>query len=203
MSSLGAQYIAFEGGEGTGKSTQARVLAERVEGLVSFEPGATSLGASLRTLVLDPEQATIGARAETLMMAADRAQHLDEVVLPALAAGRHVVSDRSAYSSLAYQGGGRELGIDEVQTVNDWALGGRWPDAVVLLQLPREEARRRLDRRLDRLEQETEAFHQRVDDTFRLLAARDRQRWHTVPAGGSIEAVAAAVWDAVGHRFQP
>ncbi|MDA3039335.1 MAG: dTMP kinase, partial [Actinomycetota bacterium] len=138
--------MAFEGGEGAGKSTQARRLASRIDAVITREPGGTDLGSKLRRLLLEPGQAVIGARAETLLMAADRAQHLDEVVLPALRSGRHVVSDRTAFSSLAYQGGGRDLGVDEVRAINEFALCGRWPDAVVLLDVPRVVGHDRLGR---------------------------------------------------------
>lgn len=184
-----ASYIAFEGGEGSGKSTQAAVVAERLGALLTREPGATPLGAELRRLLLGAGDWTVGARAEALMMAADRAQHLAEVVVPALAAGRHVVSDRSAYSSLAYQGGGRELGIEAVRRVNDWAIDRRWPDVVVYLRVDRDVARSRLDRALDRLEREGEAFHGRVAAAFDDLAASDPDRWLIIDAGRSPERV--------------
>ena len=105
-----ARYIVFEGGEGSGKSTQAARFAARIDARLTFEPGATALGAELRAMLLDVGRATVGARAETLLMAADRAQHMVDVVEPTLESGRHVVSDRSFYSSMAYQGGGRRLG---------------------------------------------------------------------------------------------
>lgn len=196
-----ARYVAFEGGEGSGKSTQARLLADRVGAVVTREPGATRLGAELRRLVLNPDEAPVGARAETLMMAADRAQHLEELVLPSLADGHHVVSDRSAYSSLAYQGGGRELGVEQVRNLNDWAVAGCWPDAVVFLDMSPAAAQSRLDRTLDRLEQEADAFHERVQDTFRSLAQSEPAIWHVVPGDGSIDEVAVAVWSALAPLF--
>lgn len=196
-----AGYIAFEGGEGSGKSTQARLVAERLDAVLTKEPGATELGARLRSLLLDPASVPVGARAEALMMAADRAQHLTEVVIPALAKGRHVVSDRSAYSSLAYQGGGRELGVDEVRAVNQWAVYGRWPDVVVYLRLEREVAVGRLARSLDRIEREDEGFHRRVTRVFEDLAAADPDRWLVVDAAGSVDEVADEVWASVSTRL--
>ena len=189
-------YIVFEGGEGSGKSTQARLLAERLDAVLSREPGGTELGAKLRKLLLQPGQGPISSRAETLLMAADRAQHMEQVVAPALAAGRHVVSDRSVYSSLAYQGGGRGLGVDAVRQLNQWALEGRWPDLVVLLDLELSSARSRLTRGLDRLEQEDVAFHQRVRSTYLELAATD-QKWVVVNANQTIDEVSVEVWQAV------
>jgi dTMP kinase len=199
-------YLAFEGGEGSGKSTQARLLAARLDAVLTREPGGTPLGAKLRTLLLDPGQEPVGPRAETLLMAADRAQHIRDVVAPALAQGRHVVSDRSVYSSLAYQGGGRQLGVDNIRRLNDWALDGCWPDLVVLLDLDPETADQRLDRvagldrSLDRLEQEDRSFHQRVRGVFLELANGDRN-WIMIPAHDTIEAVEAKIWAAVEPRL--
>lgn len=189
-------YIVFEGGEGSGKSTQARLLAERIGAVLTREPGGTELGAQLRALLLEPGRAPVEARAETLLMAADRAQHVREVIAPAMAAGTHVVSDRSVFSSLAYQGGGRELGVDVVREVNRFALDGYWPSLVVLLDLGIDAARSRLSSSLDRLEQESAAFHQRVRCTYLELAASD-DRWVVVQADDTPAAVEAAVWAAV------
>jgi dTMP kinase len=136
----------------------------------------------------------LSPRAEALMMAADRAQHLQEVILPALAEGRHVVSDRSVYSSLAYQGGGRELGIENIRSVNDWAVYGRWPDIVVYLRVDRDVAASRLNRSLDRIEQEGDLFHKRVADAFDHLAAEEDERWLVVDGTQSLEAVTEEVW---------
>ena len=133
-----AVYIAFEGAEGCGKSTQARKLAEAIGAVSTQETGGTAIGRRLREILHDTSVTYLDDHAETLIVAADRAQHLAEVVRPALAAGRHVVSDRSVYSSLAYQGYGRGLPVDEVRTINAWAVGDSWPDLVVLLTVPDE-----------------------------------------------------------------
>lgn len=191
------RYIAFEGGEGSGKSTQARLLARRIDGVVTREPGGTDLGTELRRLVLGVGEAPVGARAETLIMAADRAQHMVEIVEPALASGRHVLTDRSAFSSLAYQGGGRGLGIETVRAINDWALAGRWPDRVVLLDCPPAAAQDRLGRTLDRLEQESADFHERIHQAYLELAAADPTRWVVIAADRPIDEVAADVWAAL------
>ncbi len=202
-----ALYIAFEGGEGSGKSTQARLLAKRLferDGetpVVTHEPGATALGQQLRQLLLGVDQAPLGPRAETLMMAADRAQHMVEVVRPALDGGRHVISDRTAYSSLAYQGGGRGLGVDQVRMVNDWALDGLWPDVVLLLDCAPADVAGRLDRALDRLEAEATASHDRTRATFLSLAESESERWVVVDASASIDEVAEIVWSAVEERL--
>ncbi|MEM8924180.1 MAG: dTMP kinase [Actinomycetota bacterium] len=194
-------YIVFEGGEGSGKSTQARRLVDRLgrDAVLTREPGATPLGAQLRSLLLDPGGDPVAARTETLLMAADRAQHMAEVVRPALDAGRHVVSDRSVFSSLAYQGGGRQLGVDAVRRLNAWALDGTWPDVVVLLELDLDAAGARLDRSLDRLEQEGDAFHGRSNEVYRKLAANED--WIVVPADGTVDEVSDRVWAALDERL--
>ncbi|MBT5904901.1 MAG: dTMP kinase, partial [Acidimicrobiaceae bacterium] len=151
------RFIAVEGADGTGKSTQARLLAERLGALFTREPGGTPLGEQIRDLVLDPAGEAPVDRAEALLMAAARAQHVDLVVAPALAAGRDVVSDRYVASSIAYQGHGRGLGAGPVAEVNQFATGGLTPDLVVLIEMAAPVAGRRLgdDREgeLDRIEQ--------------------------------------------------
>jgi dTMP kinase len=195
-------FIALEGGEGCGKSTQARRLAERLDAVLTREPGGTAVGERLRALLLDPGTAGLDIRAEALLMAADRAQHVAEVVEPALAAGRHVVSDRSAGSSLAYQGYGRGLHVDQVRHLSDWASDGLWPDLVVLLDVAPELAAGRLGRDLDRFEQAGADFHQRVATGFRALAQADPQHWVVVDGAGSVAEVGQRVGEAVAERLQ-
>jgi dTMP kinase len=188
-------WIALEGGDGSGKSTQARLLAERIGAVLTCEPGGTALGTELRRLLLDPSW-TIEARAEALLMAADRAQHIQEVVAPALTAGRHVVSDRSAWSFLAYQGFGRGLAIDDLRRISDWAASGRWPDLAILVDVPADIAAQRVDTqgtRPDRLEALGDGFHDRVRAGFAALVAADPRRWVVVDGVGRPEDVAARV----------
>lgn len=194
-----AIWIAFEGGEATGKSTQAALLAKRLGAVLTREPGGTGVGERVRALLLDPSVVGLDSRAETLLMAADRAQHLVEIVGPALSAGRDVVSDRSGYSSIAYQGFGRGVGADEVARISSWATDGRWPDLVVLLDVSDEVRAARLatERPADRLEQAGDAFHRRVRDAFRAMAAADMQRWVVVDGDGSVDDVARSIADAV------
>jgi dTMP kinase len=196
------RFIAFEGGEAGGKSTQSRRLADALDAIVTREPGGTAIGDRLRSLLLDPDTVGLDPRAEALLMAADRAQHLAEVVRPALESGRHVVSDRSAYSSLAYQGAGRGLPIDEVRRISDWASVGVWPDLVVLLEVPPAVAVERLGPGLDRMEQLGDAFHQRVADGFRALAEFEPDRWVVIDGAQTIEQVEMAVRAAVRDRLQ-
>jgi dTMP kinase len=188
------RYFAFEGAEGCGKSTQAARLAATLDAVLTRETGGTDIGARLRAILHDNTNAHLDDRAEALLAAADRAQHLAEVVRPALDAGRIVVSDRSAYSSLAYQGHGRELDVADIAKLNDWATAGRWPDLVIFLDTPDDVIAERMSRRaLDRFESEGGAFHQRVLDGYRTMAAADPDRWITVQAIGSIDRVAGQI----------
>lgn len=196
------RFIAFEGGEGSGKSTQARLLAAALGAVLTREPGGTAAGARVRAILLDPSTGALDHRAEALLMAADRAQHASEVIRPALDAGRHVVTDRYAGSSVAYQGHGRGLPLDEVRDLSHWATGGLWPDLTILLDLPADVAAARLDRTLDRFEREGEPFHQRVLDGFRAQAGADPDRWVVIDGSDPVEAVAAAVHRAVHERLQ-
>ena len=136
------------------------------------------------------------------MMAADRAQHLHELVVPTLAAGRHVVSDRSLYSSLAYQGYGRQLGVDAVRSFNDFAVGGRWPDLVVYIRLDIAVVRERLKKRtIDRFEQEDDAFFARVTEGFEELARREPGRWLVVDGMPPKDDVQRTIRDGVRERL--
>ena len=189
-----ARYIAFEGAEGCGKSTQAARYATSIGAVLTRETGGTDIGARLREILHDTSIDNMAARTEALIAAADRAQHIEEVVRPALAAGRTVVSDRSIHSTLAYQGFGRQLDVDMVSSINDWATGGLWPELVVFLDTPDEIIDERMARRrLDRFEAAGDEFHKRVIDGFRTMAAADPERWITVTAVGSIDEVAAAI----------
>jgi dTMP kinase len=194
-------YIAFEGAEGCGKSTQATRLATAIGALLTRETGGTDIGVRLRELLHDTSVRNMHPRAEALITAADRAQHVAEVVLPALEAGRAVVSDRSVYSSLAYQGYGRELDVDEIRHLNEWGTGGLWPTTIVFLDTPDEVIAERMSRRdLDRFEAAGADFHARVLDGFRTMAAADPDRWITVQAVGSIDRVAEEIRSRLEER---
>jgi dTMP kinase len=195
--------IAFEGGEGSGKSTQARRLADRLgsQSLFTFEPGGSPLGAEVRRLMLDTPGLEITDRAEALLMAADRAQHVVEVIRPALESGRTVVTDRFAGSSIAYQGHGRMLPPAEVAQLSRWATDGLWPDLIVLLEVPGVVSAARTGGARDRMEQAGEAFHRRVHDGFLAQAMEDPERWALVDGTQSPDHVADAIWQLIQIRF--
>ena len=193
--------IALEGGEASGKSTQAARLAARLGAVLTREPGGTPLGERVRSLLLDPDGVPISPRTEALLMAAARAQHVDDVIAPALAAGRTVVTDRYVGSSLAYQGHGHGLPVAEVAALSAFAVQEAVADLVVLITVPAEVAAARLTGRPDRLEGLGTGFHQRVADGFAALAAADTDRWVVVEGDGTPDAVAARVWEAVTARL--
>ena len=195
------RYIAFEGAEACGKSPQAALLADRLGAVLTRETGGTAVGARLRAILHDNAVTNLSARAEALMTAADRAQHIVEVVTPALEAGQNVVSDRSLYSTLAYQGFGRQLPVEELKQINDWATAGRWPQLVVFLDTPEEMIAERLrERDLDRFETAGEAFHQRVIQGFRTMAGLEPERWITIDGHGTIGEVEDTIVTALTER---
>ncbi|MFF7648541.1 dTMP kinase [Streptomyces sp. NPDC007983] len=191
-------FIAVEGGDGAGKSTQVEALAEWVrakghEVVVTREPGATAIGKRLRSILLDVSSAGISHRAEALLYAADRAEHVDSVVRPALERGAVVISDRYIDSSVAYQGAGRDLAATEIARISRWATNGLVPHLTVLLDVSPETARERFTEAPDRLESEPAEFHQRVRSGFLALAAADPARYLVVDAGQLPEAVTSVV----------
>ena len=192
------RLIALEGGEACGKSTQAALLAAALGAVLTREPGGTVVGEQIRALVLGPTSSPLVPRAEALLMAAARAQHVAEVVRPGLDAGRDVVCDRFAHSSAAYQGYGRGLALSEVLELSGWATEDLWPDVVILLDVPEDVAWARRGAP-DRFEAEAEGFHQRVRAGYKALAAADPARWRVVDGSGTVEDVAARVQEAAGR----
>ncbi len=202
-------FIVFEGPDGAGKSVQARMLSERLHqrGLAvtyTREPGGTDLGEQVRHIVNDPGPTPRGPKADVLLYSAARAQHVEEVIRPALQRGEVVVCDRYATSTMAYQGYGSGVDLDLLQRIGDWVTGGLQPDLVVLLDVTAEAglARRAAGSaaELTRWEDETRhdlAFHQRVRDGYLKMAAADAERWVVLDGSGAIEDVAADVNRAV------
>lgn len=187
----------FEGGEACGKSTQAMLLAERLHAVLTREPGGTEPGERLRALLLDPATGDLDARTELLLMAAARAEHVARVIAPALASGRDVVCDRYSASSVAYQAYGRGLDAGEVAEISRWAAAGLEPDLTVLLEVDDDTRTARLGRHRDRLEAAGAAFHTRVAQGFRALAAADPDSWVVLDGNMPVDHLAATVAEAV------
>jgi dTMP kinase len=190
-------FVCFEGGEGAGKSTQARALAGALtdrgyHALLTFEPGDTAVGKELRRIVLDPATGELSHRAEVLLYAADKAEHVDTVVLPALARGEVVITDRYVDSTLAYQGAGRSLDVGEVDRVARWATADLRPHLTVVLDLDPEHGLGRFDER-DRIEGESADFFVRVREAFLTLAAADPDHYLIVDASRPADEIAQVV----------
>jgi dTMP kinase len=201
-------FIAIEGAEGCGKSTQVGLLTEAlskkgIDVIATREPGGTLLGERVRELVLETLSEPIEPRAEALLMAAQRAQHVARLIRPSLEAGKTVVVDRFSGSTLAYQGAGR--GLDSAGLVNilDWATDGLWPDLNLLLDVPEEVAfaRRCARESNDRFEKERRDFHARVMEGFRELARSESSTWAVIDATGTPEEVLERVLQAVSLRL--
>ena len=191
-------FVAFEGGDGAGKSTQAKALAESLragdrEVVLTREPGGTPAAEAIRQVVLTPDFAGLDPRAEALLYAASRADHVARLVQPALDRGAVVITDRYIDSSIAYQGVGRGLGPDVVGEINLWATRHLLPDLTVLLDVDAGTGLGRLGAAPDRLEAEPEAFHANVAEAFRALAAGDAERYLVLPASGDRDEIASAV----------
>ncbi|MYH78132.1 MAG: dTMP kinase [Acidimicrobiaceae bacterium] len=195
------RLIAVEGVDASGKSTQARLLAESLGAVFTFQFGATGVGAEIRRMLLDPDNDSLDARTEALLIIADKAQHVAEVVGPVLRDGQHVVTDRFTASTLAYQGYGRGLDLAELQTMMHFATGGIEPDLNLLLDIPLELASRRLGSSLDRFEGTGDGFLDRVRAGYLTMAEADPAHWSVVDADGSVDDVAARVLAAVRDRL--
>ncbi|MFZ0077644.1 MAG: dTMP kinase [Trebonia sp.] len=195
-------FIAFEGGEGSGKTTQARLIAIWLREIgydvvTTHEPGATKVGMRLRALLLDTAHTGMSPHAEALMYAADRAEHVASVIQPALDRGAVVISDRYVDSSLAYQGNGRGLSNSDIAQLNSWATGGRMPDLTILLDMPPEAGLGRRARSADRLEAEPLEFHRRVRAGFLALAREDPPRYLVLDATRSVAEISSEIKDRI------
>lgn len=197
-------FITMEGVEGCGKSTQILLLKTYLEDrgrdvIVTREPGGTVIAEAIRGILLDPEHAGLSPMAEAFLYAAARAQHVDERIRPALEAGKVVLSDRFADSTTAYQGVGRQLPEETIDSLHAMATRGTWPDLTIVVDLPVEEGLQRAGHvnPPDRIEMEPIAFHRRVREAFLQIAQKDPARVHVVDGTQSIETVAAAIRDLV------
>lgn len=203
------RFITLEGGEGAGKSTQVRLLGDRLEAagvpvVVTREPGGTLAGERIRALLLVPGDDPIAAETEALLMTAARAEHVAKVIEPALDRGAWVISDRYVDSTYAYQGSGRGLRMLRLQQAQELATHGLMPEITFLLDLPVEVG---LGRRMgasdepNRLDAEKRSFHESVRRGYHSLVASDRVRWHVVDATQSIEQIADDIWQEMIRRF--
>ena len=202
MALLGGVFIAFEGGEGAGKSSRARALASRLHAaghdvVLTHEPGDSKIGPQIRAILLDVANAGLDPRAEALLYAADRAEHVASVVRPALERGAVVITDRYVDSSIAYQGVARGLGADTIAELSRFATDGLLPDLTVVLDVPPVVGRTRLAGPADRLEAETEQFHARVRQAYLDLADGSPDRYLLVDGTLPTEHVDAAILDGV------
>ena len=191
-------FIVLEGPDGSGKSTQTRLLVESLRAagktvVQTREPGGTPAAEAIRNLVLSPEFTGLDSRTEALLFAGARAEHVANVILPALERGEVVVCDRYIDSSIAYQGIGRDLGVDRIRDLSLWATGGVVPDLTIVLDMDAAVGLSRVGNELDRLEQEPQGFHDRVRKAFGELALHAPERYRVVGAVGSIEEVSARI----------
>lgn len=203
------RFITFEGGEGCGKSTQIRLLADRLraagkEVLLTREPGGTALAEKIRTLVREESDDPPNSRAETLLFLASRAQVVEGVIRPALESGTWVLCDRFADSTFAYQGYGRGLDLDELRRINSFATGGLAPDRTILLNVSPEVSAKRMRAReaatntgADRMEKAGDDFHSRLRRGFLELAAAEPERFSVIQADGGVEEVGETVWNSI------
>ena len=197
-----APFIVFDGGEGCGKSTQCKLLQAALERagrrvLLVRDPGTTRIGELVRGILLDPAHGEMGMRCEMLLYMAARAQMMREVIAPALADGTTVISDRFVSSTLAYQLGGDGLTADQIRAVAEIAIGGRWPDRIVILDMPAEASIARVNRPKDRIEQRPLDYHRRVRDNYLSQAAAMPDRYAVVRADRDVASVHADVLAAV------
>ena len=195
------RLIAVEGVDASGKSTQARLLAEALGAEFTFQFGATRMGEVVRGLLLDPANDSLDDRAEALLIIADKAQHVAEIVAPALRSGRDVVTDRFTASTLAYQGYGRGLDLGELRAMMSFATGGLEPDLTLLLDVPPELAWERLGSSVDRFEGEGREFLDRVRSGYLDMAEADPARWAVADADGPVDQVAARLLATVRERL--
>jgi dTMP kinase len=194
---LSGKFITFEGPEGSGKSTvmkavEAFLQNEGYDILTTREPGGIKIAEDIRDIILSKENTMMSAKAEALLFAASRNQHLEEKIIPALKAGKVILCDRFVDSSLAYQGHARELGVEEVFTINKFAIGETMPDVTIFIDVPPEVGLKRVftnTRKVDRLDLESVQFHQKVYEGYHLLAERFKDRFVIIDGTNPVETV--------------
>ncbi len=202
-------FITFEGPDGSGKTTVSTRVVEELKKqgyavLYTREPGGSDIAEQIRNVILDPKNTAMDARTEALLYAASRRQHLVEVVLPAIEEGVTVISDRFIDSSLAYQGCGRQIGMQEVYDINVFAVEGKMPDLTIFLNISAEEGLARIQKGravLDRLDQESQAFHDRVYEGYQKVIATYADRIEVIDAARDVETVAAEAIDLIKEKL--
>lgn len=207
MTERGGAFITLEGGDGSGKSTQMRLLAERLRGagrqvLETVEPGGTRIGAQIRRILLDSANQDLRATPELLLYFASRAQNVEELILPALEQGKIVLSDRFTDSSMAYQGFGRGLGEEAVVALDRIACHGLVPDLTLLIDIDLETSlararERKLSHSETRMDEQAVEFHEKVRRGYLMMAAREPGRFRVIDGRAEVERVACAIWEAV------
>ncbi len=195
-------FLAFDGGEGCGKSTQAKLLAQRLESggkkvLLVRDPGTTRIGEQIRSILLNPDHTEMGMRCEMLLYMAARAQMMVEVIAPALESGQIVISDRFISSTLSYQLGGDGLTAAEIKAVGQIAISGRWPKLMLIMDMPPDRSIARVTRAKDRIEQRPAEYHQTVRENYLKQARQDPAGYRVIAADRTIDEVTASVWAAV------
>jgi dTMP kinase len=207
----GGKFIVFDGTEGCGKSTQARMLYDRLATsgpaptrvLLVRDPGTTRIGEQIRAILLNPDHGEMNMRCEMLLYMAARAQMMAKVILPALSEGKTVISDRFVSSTLAYQLGGDRLTAGDIRSVADIAIRRRWPDLTIILDLPAKSSLARVNRAKDRIEQRPMEYHERVRQSYLAQAAAEPDRYRVIPADRAPEVVHEDVWAAVAPVVAP
>jgi dTMP kinase len=197
-------FITFEGGEGCGKSTQSRLLLKKLEQrnipvVLTHEPGGTVLGNELRRAIKRRRGSFISPQAELFLFVASRAQLVAELIRPALEEGKVVICDRFTYSTLVYQGYGRELGLTAIEMVNNMATGNLKPDLIILLDISPEQGLARKQSLKDRFEMEDLSFHRRVREGYLKTAATEPDRWLVIDASLPKAKIAEIIWDRVSQ----
>ena len=200
-------FLVLDGTEGAGKSTQSRLLEQRLRSagrdvLAVRDPGTTRIGEQIRAILLDPAHGEMSMRCEMLLYMSARAQMMAQVIGPALEAGKVVIGDRFVSSTLAYQLGGDGLSADEIRAIADVAIRGRWPDLTILLDLPADKSLARVTRARDRIEQRPLSYHEQVRRNYLAQAEADPQRYRVIDAARAPEAVAEDVWRAAQPLLQ-
>ena len=204
MPSSNGIFLVLDGTEGSGKSTQGRLLEQRLTSLgfdvlLTRDPGTTRIGEQIRAILLDPAHAEMSMRCEMLLYMSARAQMMSQIIAPALAAGKIVLCDRFVSSTLAYQLGGDGITADEIRRVADIAITGRWPDRTLLLDLPAHKSLARVKRAKDRIEQRPLEYHEQVRRNYLAQAQSDPSRYRVIDADRPPEMVAEDLWKAVAE----